>query len=221
MNSILSLDAIRFLDSISPEIDPILIEMEAMAKDRNFPTVGIQAGRIIQFLTRMSGAKKAFEFGSGFGYSAYWIAKGLPSDGSVILTDRDKNELNLARDFLNRAGVSEKAIFEVGDAKKIFDNNSDTFDLILFDHHNSDYLDDFHSVKKQLSPGGIIIADNAMSGMTVHFNDLVSFLDSEPNVSLNKNTRGTANYLLELKNDPLFETIVIPVGDGLVVSLSI
>ena len=60
-----------------------------------------------------------------------------------------------------------------------------------------------------------------MSGMTVHFNDLVSFLDSKPNVSLNENTRGTANYLLELKNDPSFETIVIPVGDGLVVSLSI
>ena len=122
MNSILSASALKFLDLISPEPPEILLEMELLAQERNFPTVGLQAGRAIELITTMSGATRAFELGSGFGYSAYWIACGLPSDGSVVLTDRDQVELDMARDFLTRANLSDKAIFEVGEARKIFDS---------------------------------------------------------------------------------------------------
>ena len=103
--------SLKFLDLISPEPTEILLEMELLAQERNFPTVCLQAGRAIELITTMSGATRAFEFGSGFGYSAYWIARGLPSDGSVVLTDRDQAELDLARDFLTRANLSDKAIF--------------------------------------------------------------------------------------------------------------
>jgi len=220
MNSILSDSALKFLDLISPEPTEILLEMELLAQERNFPTVGLQAGRAIELITTMSGATRAFEFGSGFGYSAYWIARGLPSDGSVVLTDRDQAELDIARDFLTRANLSDKAIFEIGEARKIFDNYSEQFDLILFDHYNQDYLLDFHAVKHKLLPGGVIIADNAMSGLTVSFEGLISFFDPDSDdPPLNENTMGTANYLLELKKDPSLTTFVIPIGDGLVVSV--
>ena len=220
MNSILSDSALKFLDLISPEPTEILLEMELLAQERNFPTVGLQAGRAIELITTMSGATRAFEFGSGFGYSAYWIACGLPSDGSVVLTDRDQVELDMARDFLTRANLSDKAIFEVGEARKIFDSYCEQFDLILFDHYNQDYLPDFQAIKHKLLPGGIIIADNAMSGLTVDFEGLISFFDpNSDDPPLNENTIGTANYLLELKKDPSFKTFVMPLGDGLVVSV--
>ncbi len=222
MNPILSKDALKFLDLVSPEPTEILLEMESLAKERNFPTVGPRAGMAIELLTVLSHATRAFEFGSGFGYSAYWIARGLPPSGSVVLTDRDPNELDLARDFLNRAGFADKAIFETGDAREIFDNYSEQFDLILFDHYNCDYLPDFHAVKTKLRPGGVLIADNAMSGLTVSFEGLLSFFDPDSeDPQLNENTLGTANYLLELKKDSSFKTFVIPLGDGIVVSVSI
>ena len=220
MNSILSANALKFLDLISPEPTEILLEMELLAQERNFPTVGLQAGRAIEHITTMSGATRAFEFGSGFGYSAYWIARGLPSNGSVVLTDRNQAELDLAQDFLTRANLSDKAIFKIGEAREIFDNYSGQFDLILFDHYNQDYLPDFHVVKHKILPGGVIIADNAMSGLTVNFEGLISFFDpNSDDIPLNENTLGTANYLLELKKDPSFKTFVIPLGDGLVVSV--
>ena len=222
MNPILSKDALEFLDLVSPEPDEILLEMESLAKERNFPIVGPRAGMAIELITILSRATKAFEFGSGFGYSAYWIARGLPPGGSVVLTDRDSTELDLARNFLDRSGLADKAIFETGDAREIFDSYSEQFDLILFDHYNRDYLSDFRAVKNKLLPGGVLIADNAMSGLTVSFEGLLSFFDPDSeDPSLNENTLGTANYLLELKKDSSFKTFVIPLGDGIVVSVSI
>mgnify|MGYP001488803563 FL=1 len=77
-------------------------------------------------------------------------------------------------------------------------------------------------MKDKLLPGGVLIADNAMSGLTVSFEGLLSFFDPDSeDPSLNENTLGTANYLLELKKDSSFKTFVIPLGDGLVVSVSI
>ena len=220
MNPILTPEAIKFIDLVSPDHPEVLIEMEHLAQERKFPTVGLQAGRALEVITTLSGATTAFEFGSGFGYSAYWIARGLPSGGSIVLTDRDQTELDVAQNFFNQAGLSHKAIFEVGEAREIFDNRSEQFDLILFDHHNSNYLPDFNSVKNKLLPGGVIIADNAMSGLTVDFEGLISFFDSNhSDIDLNDNTLGTANYLLELKKDPVFKTFIVPLGDGLIVSV--
>ena len=81
-------------------------------------------------------------------------------------------------------------------------------------------MPDFNSVKNKLLPGGVIIADNAMSGLTVDFEGLISFFDSNhSDIDLNDNTLGTANYLLELKKDPVFKTFIVPLGDGLIVSV--
>jgi caffeoyl-CoA O-methyltransferase len=71
---------LRSLDRIA---DPVLEEMEELARKKGFPIVGAHAGRLLGILTRATGARRVLELGSGFGYSAWWFARSLPPGGRV------------------------------------------------------------------------------------------------------------------------------------------
>lgn len=219
MAGILNPAAERFLDLVAPERDDTLTALETHARERDFPTVGPDAGRVLRLLARLAGATQAFEFGSGFGYSAYWIAGGISPGGSIVLTDADPAELDRARAFLKQAGLVDRAVLEVGDARETFDRYDGPFDLVVFDQSNADYLADLGAVRGKLAPGGVVIADNAMSGRSVSFDALLALLEGEDSPDQNTSTRGIADYLVALRDDDGFETTVIPVGDGLAVSV--
>ncbi|MDD1607003.1 MAG: O-methyltransferase, partial [Methylococcaceae bacterium] len=55
----------------------VLTEMEALAEKNNFPIVGRLVGVFLETMAKTINAKRVFEFGSGYGYSAYWFAKAV------------------------------------------------------------------------------------------------------------------------------------------------
>src|SRR5207253_3040506 len=69
--------------------EPVLLEMERVAAERNFPIVNRIVGVTLEALARSIGAKRVFELGSGYGYSAYWFARAVGPSGEVYLTDGD------------------------------------------------------------------------------------------------------------------------------------
>ncbi len=72
--------------------EPVLLEMEAEGRERGFPIVGRNVGVTIEVLARSVGARRVFELGSGFGYSAYWFARAVGPNGEVHCTDGDADE---------------------------------------------------------------------------------------------------------------------------------
>ncbi|MGZ8603084.1 MAG: O-methyltransferase, partial [Actinomycetota bacterium] len=84
--------------------DPVLLEMEAEARELGFPIVGRNVGVTIWTLAASIGARRVFELGSGFGYSAYWFAKATGAEGEIHLTDGDAANERKAADYLVRAG---------------------------------------------------------------------------------------------------------------------
>ena len=68
---------------------PILTEMEAVAENNNFPIIGRLVGIFLETLAKTANAQRVFEFGSGYGYSAYWFAKAVGPEGKVICSDGD------------------------------------------------------------------------------------------------------------------------------------
>ena len=69
--------------------EPVLLEMEAEGSRRGFPIVGRNVGVTLEVVARSIGASRVMELGSGFGYSAYWFARAVGSDGDVHCTDGD------------------------------------------------------------------------------------------------------------------------------------
>src|SRR5919106_5142894 len=94
----------RYLNELaSVDDEPVLLEMEALAKENGFPIVGRLCGRLLEMLARSIGAKRIFELGSGYGYSAYWFSRATGPDGEIHLTDTDADNEKKAMDFLSRA----------------------------------------------------------------------------------------------------------------------
>src|SRR6266542_3052424 len=85
--------------------EPVLLEMEAEAKERNFPIVGRMVGVVLEILARSIGAKRIFELGSGYGYSGYWFSRAVGADGELHLTDGDPENERKATDYLGRVGL--------------------------------------------------------------------------------------------------------------------
>lgn len=202
-------DINRYLDSLLPERHAKLIEMERFAKERDFPIIGPQVGRVLYQYVKITGARRVFEMGSGFGYSAFWIAMALPDDGKVICTEASQNNIDLAEDYLKVAGLLSKVELKIGDALKILSKTEGPFDFIFCDVDKEFYPAALELAETKLRAGGLLITDNAL------FHGRV--LNAKPDAT----TRGVVEYnRAAFAADSLWTTI-LPVRDGLAVSWKI
>lgn len=206
--------------------DDIIATMDERADSDGFPTVGPEVGGWLELLARVSDAQRVFEFGSGFGYSAYWFARGLPADGEVVLTEIDEDELDLAREYFEAGGFAELAQFEHGDALDIVERYDGPFDIVLIDNEKHRYVDAFEAIRGKLRPGSLVVADNAITaGTVVNRDEVVSLLAGERSDgdveedAISEGSRGIARYLEHVRTQDDVDTVLLPLGEGLAVSL--
>ncbi len=208
----------RLAGLTSPDGDAILAEMERHAGEVSFPIVGPTVGGWLSLLARAVDAHRVLEFGSGFGYSAYWFARALPEDGEVVLTEVDADELALAREYFERAGLTDRAQFEDGDALDTVERYDGPFDVVLVDNEKHRYREAFEAVEPKLRPGSLVLADNAVTaGSTVDRNEVVALLAGE-SVSASEGSRGVADYISFVRGRDDIDTVLLPLGEGVVVS---
>lgn len=208
----------RFVRAMVPDRDDVLREMEAHGEETGFPTVGPEVGAFLRLAARMVDAERVFEFGSGFGYSAYWFAEALPDDGEIVLTEHDPDELDEARDFLARGGYADRAAFEDGDALETVERYDGPFDVVLVDCHKEGYPDALDAVRGKVAEGGILVADNAMQSGIQDFETILEIIEGGDPEGVDDQSRGIADYLVEVRDGDEFETAAIPLGEGLAVS---
>jgi len=216
-------DIEAYAEAIGPEPNEILAEMGAQADREGFPYVGPAVGGWLATLARLTDARRVFEFGSGFGYSAYWFARELPADGEVVLTEVDEDELDDARDYFARADLAATARFELGDAIETIESYEGPFDVVLIDNEKHRYAEAFEAVREKVAPGGVVAADNAVAGGSIDVTDLRAYFEAEgPDsgaaVEMDDMTAGIAEYVETVRADPAFETVLLPLGEGVAVS---
>ena len=108
----------EYLMNLAHEEDQHILEMERIAKERNFPIVERLVGRLLFLLAKIKKPALVVELGSGFGYSAYWFAKAMDS-GKIVLTDYREENIEYAKKLFRETGHAGKAEFRVGDAIEI------------------------------------------------------------------------------------------------------
>jgi len=222
----------EFLESyataLGPEPDEVIEAMGAQAREEGFPYVGPAVGGWLAMLARFSDAERVFEFGSGFGYSAYWFARELPEDGQVVLTEIDEGELDQAREYLDRGGLADRAAFEHGDAIETVERYDGPFDVVLIDCQKERYAEAFEAVRGKVAPGGIVAADNVVAGGSIDAGDLRAYFEEgggsdgadggADRSAMNGMTEGIADYLDTVRAADAFETTLLPLGEGVSVS---
>ncbi len=208
------------IDIVDPRIDeylrrlyddgePVRHEMEELGRQRDFPIVGPVVGRHLEVLARAIGARRVFELGSGYGYSAYFFARAVGAGGAVHCTELAADNVALARGFLGRAGLWERVTYHQEEATAALRKVGGTWDVVYNDIDKDGYPATVDLAYAHLRPGGLFITDNVLwSGRVLPGRD-----DGCPA------TRGVVEFTRRLMAHPGFLTSINPTRDGVAVAV--
>ena len=199
-----------YIYDLLPERQPVLREIEKQAKDRNIPIVGPAVARVLYQYARLIGAKHVFEMGSAVGYSTIWWAEAVGDGGQVTYTDGSRKNADEARGYFQRAGVEGRIRMEVGDALAALSVQKREFDIIFNDVDKKDYPRVLDLVGPRLRRGGLFITDNVLWSGRVAQKD-----------AGDDSTRAIQEFNRKLYAMPEFFTTVLPLRDGLAVSVKL
>jgi len=212
----------KALDPVNPAIEdymrslvsrtdqPVLTEMEREAENNNFPIIGRLVGIFLETMTRTINAKRIFEFGSGYGYSAYWFANAVGEKGTVICSDGDPLNKEKAEQYLNSAELWNRINFHTGIAQEIFSKTGGLFDICYNDVDKGQYPEIWRLAKNRIRPGGLYIADNALWHGRVA---VKNYIDLVPGW-----TEAIKEHNQLIFNDPEFDAFINPTRDGVIVA---
>lgn len=210
-----------YLQDIIPERDEVLTEMEVHARENRFPIVGPLVGRVLHQLVLITNPTRIFEMGSGFGYSAYWMAKAFQKpEANIICTDGSQENANRAADYLKRGGIAKRIDYRVGNALEIIDQTEGEFDIIYNDIDKDGYPDAFQKAIPRLRKGGLFITDNMLwGGRVTHKTENRSNDLNDRDQWINATTEGVKEVTrLQYSSQDVFTTI-IPLRDGVSVAV--
>lgn len=195
---------------LSQTDNPVLSEMEEQAQQRSFPIIGRLVGVSIETLAKTVNARRVFEFGSGYGYSAYWFAKAVGSEGQVFCTDGNPVHKEQAQRYLSAAGLWDRIDFKTGLAQEVFAQTEGLFDICYNDVDKGDYPEIWKMAKARIRPGGLYIADNVLWHGRVAMDDFVDVFPGWTEAILEHNRL--------IFSDPEFDAFINPTRDGIVVA---
>lgn len=201
-----------YLEGLVPEREDEIQAMETRARENGFPIIGPAAGQFCYQMARMSGARRIFELGSGFGYSTAWFAKALRENGGgeihhVVWDEKLSRE---AQGSLDRLGYSDLVRYHIGEAVQTLREAAGPFDLIFNDIDKADYPASLAVVAEKLRPGGVLIVDNML-----WYGRIFDEQNNSPD------TVGVRELTRLLTESEEWVTTMVPIRDGLAVSFKV
>jgi caffeoyl-CoA O-methyltransferase len=198
-----------YLDGLVPARPSEMQAMEAYAKETNFPIIGPSSGYFCYLVTRLAGARRVFELGSGYGYSTAWFARAVQENGggAVYHTVWDAELSRRARGHLAALGYDGLIHYTVSEAVQALKETPGPFDVIFNDIDKPGYPASLPIIREKLRPGGLLITDNLLYHGTI--------FEPENHTAA---TQAIHEYTSLLSNDPAWVSSIVPVRDGVMVS---
>jgi caffeoyl-CoA O-methyltransferase len=170
---------------------------------------GHYQGRVLSMLSKLIRPKVILELGTFTGYSALCLAEGLDKNGIIHTIDINEELVDFQRSYFDQSEYGSQIIQHLGSAIDIIPTLDTTFDLVFMDADKPNYITYFHQIIDKLNPGGVILSDNVLwSGKVIE--------ELNPQ---DVSTKIVLEYNALLKNDPRLETVLLPIRDGLTVSI--
>ena len=175
--------------------------------------IGPDQGQFMQLLVQLLSASKTLEVGVFTGYSALWVALGLPDEGRVVACDISEEYTAVGRRYWKEAGVDKRIDLRLGPALETLDSmleadQAGTFDFAFIDADKTNYQNYYERALQLLRVGGLIVIDNTLwSGRVANpkENDADTVAIRELNQKLHRDERVTLSMLT--------------VGDGLTLAM--
>ncbi|MBV7271861.1 O-methyltransferase [Clostridiaceae bacterium UIB06] len=194
-----------FITIDNSQINEIIKQDEVMNGIQ--PYVGMEVGKLLGLLIRSNRAKRVLEFGTCLGYSTVWIAQALKETGGRLISVEYREDLyEITKRNIELAELSEVVELILGDASEVINTIEGSFDIILQDSDKSLYSPMLEKCISLTRKNGLIIADDVLfkpMGIPEKF--------SEP----------VHEYLKKVFSDKRLYNTILPIGDGLAISMKL
>lgn len=207
-----------FLESLIDPLDslPYLRDLEKICLDAYVPVIRKPTQRLLSFEMRHLKPKRILEVGTALGFSAILMAKTNPADCRIDTIESFDERIPKAAKHFEEAGVSGQIHLLHGDAGDLLQDligQGKTYDFIFLDAAKGQYPVWLPLLKKLLDPAGLLMTDNIlMEG------DIIEphFAIPRRNRTIHKRIR---EYLKDLTTDPELSTEILPIGDGIALTV--
>lgn len=205
-------NVLNYIEGLIPKRDEFFSEIEAYAKEHEVPIMEVEGMEALLMLLRIHQPKKILEVGAAIGYSSLRMSDCLP-DAKIVTIERDEERATIAMQNIEKMGKTDSITLIIGDALEVDDlvKIHGPFDFIFIDAAKGQYRKFFENYSKFLNEKGIIVTDNVL------FKGLVA----APKIE-NRNVRQLVRKINEfntwLMTNKTYDSVILPVGDGMAIS---
>lgn len=202
-----------FIDSMDVGNTPFLNALEKYALDNQVPVIRKSMQKLLKFLLIMKKPCNILEVGTAIGFSALLMSEYGPEDCHITTIEKYEKRIPVAKENFQKRGAEDRITLLEGDAAEILGQLEETYDMIFMDAAKGQYIHFMPDVMRLLAPGGLLISDNVLQD-----GDIVEsrFAVTRRNRTIHTRMR---DYLYELTHNEELETVILPVGDGVTLSV--
>ena len=204
---------VTYINSLETGNTEILDEIEREALRSDVPIIRKEMQTFLKVFLAMKRPARILEVGTAVGFSAILMAEYNPGACEIITIENYEKRIPIARENFKRAGKESVITLLTGDAKEVLPTIEEPFDFIFMDAAKGQYIHFLPEVLRLLKSGGTLISDNVLQD-----GDIIQsrFAVTRRNRTINKRMR---EYLYTLTHHEELTTAVLPIGDGITVSV--
>ena len=204
---------VTYINSLDTGNTKVLDEIEREALDSYVPIIRKEMQSFLKFLLAMKKPARILEVGTAVGFSAILMAEYDPVPCQIITIENYEKRIPIARENFKRAGKEAQITLLEGDAAEVLKTLEGPYDFIFMDAAKGQYIHFFDDVLRLLAEGGILVSDNVLQD-----GDIIEshYAVTRRNRTIHKRMR---EYLYELTHNDSLTTSVLPIGDGVTISI--
>lgn len=204
---------VTFINSLDTRNNELLETIENEARAADVPIIRREMQSFLKVFLMLKKPARVLEVGTAVGFSALLMSEYVPEECRITTIENYEKRIPVARENFRRAGKEEQITLIEGDAAEVLRTLDGPYDFIFMDAAKGQYIHYLPDILRLLSPGGCLVSDNVMQD-----GDVIEsrFAIERRNRTIHARMR---EYLYELKHNDALTTSIIPLGDGVAVSI--
>lgn len=204
-----------YLNSLETGLSPLLEQIQEEALCDYVPIIRPQMQSFLQVLLKMQKPMRILEVGTAVGFSTLLMAEYAPLGCHITTIEKYEKRIPIAKENFKRARREDQIFLEEGDAIEVLERLSKPYDFIFMDAAKAQYIHYLPHVLRLLKKDGLLVSDNVLQEGEIIDS---KYAIEKRNRTIHKRMR---EYLYELKHHEKLITSVIPLGDGVTVSVKV
>ena len=206
IDKILKRTQAEYLDTLLPPRDALLARMEEYAAEHDHPIADAEVAQLERLMVRTLRPKRIIEVGTNIGYSVIVMGRECSPEAVIETIELDTDILGVAKKFVAEAQLPCRVKFHQGRALEVLTTLGGA-DFVFIDCVKTEYEQYLDLLLPKMSAGAMIFCDNLLWGGKV------------ADVVHDPSTDALRAFNHRIMTDPRLDSIVLPLGDGVGISI--